>query len=296
MTCRKLQVAVCRYRRCERDAGHSLHSVRMSSPSAGKCLIATCFLLLSSRASLFALDPRQALAQLYHSSWDARNGLNGSVTALAQTTDGYLWVGTTDGLYRFDGLYFERYRADTGPLPSNSVSTLLSVSDGGLWVGYDRGGASLLRRGRATNYSERDGFPVSAVRSFAQDRTGTVWAAVVGGFAQLEGQRWRTIRMDWNFPNKSAWRLLVDREGTLWVAAANQILLLPEGKKRFQDTGIRTGQVYAFVQGVNGTILFHDSDKDIVRVLRRGRDGTIEQLPDIDIAARTAIFDRDGGL
>jgi ligand-binding sensor domain-containing protein len=55
-----------------------------------------------SRASLFALNPRQPLAQLYHSSWDARNGLNGSVTALAQTTDGYLWVGTTDGLYGTD--------------------------------------------------------------------------------------------------------------------------------------------------------------------------------------------------
>jgi len=216
--------------------------------------------------------------------------------ALAQTTDGYLWVGTTDGLYRFDGLYFERYRPDTGPLPSNSVSTLLSVSDGGLWVGYARGGASLIRQGRVTNYSEREGFPVSMVRSFAQDQTGTVWAAAVGGFAQLEGQRWRTIRMDWNFPGRSAWKLLVDREGTLWVAAGNKILLLPRGATRFQDTGIRTGEVFAFVEAPNGTIIFHDNDRDAVRVLRRGRDGRIEELPGIDIAARAAVFDRDGGL
>ena len=268
----------------------------MSSPAPGKFLIATCFLLMAFRAPVSALDSRQPLAQLYHSSWNARNGLHGSVTALAQTTDGYLWVGTTDGLYRFDGLYFERYRPDTGQLPSNFVSTLLALSDGSLWVGYDRGGASLLRQGRATNYSERDGFPVSAVRSLVQDQTGTVWAAVVGGFARLEGQRWRTIRMDWNFPSRSAWRLLVDREGTLWAAAGGQILLLPRGEKRFQDTGIRTGQVFALVQTPNGTILFHDNDKDAVRVLRRGRDGTIEELPGIDTPARTALIDRDGGL
>jgi signal transduction histidine kinase/ligand-binding sensor domain-containing protein len=268
----------------------------MSSPIPGTFLIATCSLLMLFRAPLSAINPHPPLAQLYHSSWNARNGLDGSVTALAQTTDGYLWVGTTDGLYRFDGLSFERYRPETGRLPSNSVSTLLSVPDGGLWVGYARGGASFLRQGRVTDYSERDGFPVSAVRSFAQDRTGTVWAAVVGGFARLEGRRWRTIRMDWNFPNKSAWKLLVDREGTLWVAAGNQLLILPEGEKRFQDTGIRTGEVFAFVEAANGAILFHDNDRDVLRVIRRGRDGTIEQLPDIDIAARTALLDRDGGL
>jgi hypothetical protein len=58
-------------------------------------------------SSLSALDPHQPLAQLYHSSWNPRNGLTGSVVALAQTTDGFLWIGTTDGFYRFDGLCFD---------------------------------------------------------------------------------------------------------------------------------------------------------------------------------------------
>src|SRR3982074_201322 len=87
----------------------------LTSTSAGWrwsiSLIATGILPMLLCASLFALNPCQALDELYHSSWDARNGLNGSVTALAQTTDGFLWVGTTDGLYRFDGISFERYGA-----------------------------------------------------------------------------------------------------------------------------------------------------------------------------------------
>jgi ligand-binding sensor domain-containing protein len=70
----------------------------------------------------FALNPHQPLAQPYHTSWNAKQGVSGNVTALAQTTDGYLWVGTTDGLLRFDGISFERYQPETGSLIATSVS------------------------------------------------------------------------------------------------------------------------------------------------------------------------------
>src|ERR1700677_442056 len=102
-------------------------------------------------SSLFALDPRQPLAQLYHSSWNSRNGLIGSVTALAQTTDGFLWVGTSAGLFRFDGLYFEQYRPEAGSLPSNSVTALMAVPDGGLWIDFRKGAPVSLREKKLPN-------------------------------------------------------------------------------------------------------------------------------------------------
>jgi len=74
--------------------------------------------------------------------------------------------------------------------------------------------------------------------------TGAVWAAVVGGFARLEGQRWHKIEADWNYPRDAAWALLVDRDGTLWVATGREIVFLPEGEKRFQTTGIHVGEVW----------------------------------------------------
>ncbi len=179
---------------------------------------------------MFALNPNQPLGQLYHTSWNAKNGLNGSVMALAQTTDGFLWVGTTDGLFRFDGLSFERYKPEAGSLPSTAVSSLMALSDGGLWVGSDRGGASFLKNGKVTNYTERDGLPVSQVRCFAQDRDGTIWAAIVGGFVRLDRGRWHKIRADWNYPAKSARTLFVDSQGTLWVASGSTIMFLPKGE------------------------------------------------------------------
>jgi signal transduction histidine kinase/ligand-binding sensor domain-containing protein len=246
-------------------------------------------------SSLFALDPRQPLAQLYHSSWNSRNGLIGSVTALAQTTDGFLWVGTSAGLFRFDGLYFEQYRPEAGSLPSNSVTALMAVPDGGLWIGFVRGGASFLKGARITNYSA-DRFYWGAVRCFAQDPTGAVWAATVGALARFEDGSWQKIGTNWNYPSKSAEGLFVDRDGTLWVAAIGRIMFLPLGQKHFADLGLAVGQIMAIAQAPDGAIVFIDNDRHGLTALRHSADGKNDLLPGVDVAARAIVFDRDGGL
>src|SRR5215813_11872260 len=82
--------------------------------------------VILAAADAHALDPRQRIDQLYHSTWNEKDGITGAVTALAQTTDGYLWLGTTDGLLRFNGISFERYKPDSGSLLANSIGTLMS--------------------------------------------------------------------------------------------------------------------------------------------------------------------------
>jgi signal transduction histidine kinase/ligand-binding sensor domain-containing protein len=260
------------------------------------CVFATGVWLLLLTPAIFALDPNQPLTQLYHSSWNAKNGLHGSVTALAQTADGFLWIGTTDGLYRFDGLYFEQYKPEINSLPSVSVSALMAVPDGGLWIGFLRGGASFLKDGHVANYSERDGLPVSRVRCFAQDHDGTIWAGVVGGFTRFDGTRWQTIRMDWNYPSRSAWTLYVDKQGTLWVTTGKGIMFLPKGEKKFQDTGIEAGAIFAFAQAPDGTMLFHDHGQNSVRAFRPATSGRSDPLPQFSIPARAIHFDRNGAL
>ena len=258
--------------------------------------ICVCLWLVLVSTSAFALDPNQPLAQLYHSSWNAKDGLSGSVNALAQTTDGFLWIGTTDGLYRFDGLYFELYKPERNELPSVAVSALLALPDGSLLIGYLRGGASLLKDGRVTNYSEAQGFPVGRVRSFARDYDGTIWAGVVGGFTRFDGSRWHTIRMDWNYPSKSAWTLHVDHQGTLWVTTGSGIMFLPKGEKMFQETGVKAEAVFAFAQAPDGTMLFHDNGQHTVRAFQPSTDTRTDLLPQFNIAAEAIHFDRDGAL
>ena len=260
------------------------------------CVWCVCLWFVLLSPSVFALDPNQPLAQLYHSSWNAKNGLNGSVNALAQTTDGFLWIGTTDGLYRFDGLHFELYKTEGNDLPSVAISTLMALPDGGLWIGYLRGGTSFLKDGRLSNYSEGEGFPVGRVRSFAQDHDGTIWAGVVGGFTRFDGSRWHTIRMDWNYPSRSAWTLYVDNQGTLWVTTGRGIMFLPRGEKKFQDTGVRSEAVYGFAQAPDGTMLFHDDGQHTVRAYRPPTNTLSDKLPQFNIPAEAIHFDRDGAL
>ena len=247
-------------------------------------------------SAAFALDPHQPLVQLYHSSWNAKQGVIGNVTALAQTKDGYLWVGTTDGLLRFDGISFERYQPEVGSLLATSISALMAVPDGGLWVGFTRGGASFIKNGRVKNYSDPDGFPVSTVRCFARDRTGAIWVAAVGGFARLEGQHWQRPYRDKNFPGNTASALLVDRRGTLWVATGSQIVYLPAGEKRFQSTGIRNARGSVMLEAPDGSILFQDDDRKKFLRFRYDAANGFEALHEIDIRANSAIFDRDGVL
>ncbi|HEX5423325.1 MAG TPA: two-component regulator propeller domain-containing protein [Bryobacteraceae bacterium] len=253
--------------------------------------------------SLFALDPLQSLNQLYHTAWGAKNGITGEVEALAQTTDGYLWVGTTDGLFRFDGLSFERYQPESGSLMGTYISALMAVPDGGLWIGYGSNGASFLRNGRVTNYSDEEGFPVSTVRGFARDGSGHIWAAAIGGLARLEGSRWtpgpgehRSRYADWNYPGKTAWALLAGRAGTLWAATDGEIVFLRKGAKRFEDTGIRTGRVSGLTQSRDGTFLFYDYKLRRLRTFRDGEATQTEIMPPVATRVNVAMFDGHGSL
>jgi len=245
----------------------------------------------------FGLDPGQLLAQLYHSSWGPKQGVTGNVTALAQTSDGYLWVGTTDGLVRFDGISFERYQPESGALLATSVSALMAVPGGGLWVGFYRGGASFIKDGRVTNYSESDGFPVYTVRDFARDRSGAIWAAAVGGLVRLDGQRWEKRYTEWNYPDGTTpWTLMVDRDGTLWVDAGTQIMFMPSGQERFENTRVRADKISFLAQAPDSSIWFYDDRLKKIRAFRSDKNNSFEFLPNVDIFADSGMFDHDGAF
>ena len=124
----------------------------------------------------------------------------------------------------------------------DAMFSTLVAARGGVWVGYTRGRASFISSdGRVVNYSEQEGLPVSKVRSFARTPDGAVWAAVIGGLARFDGTGWQKVSMDWNYPCKSAWRVFVDRQGTLWVGSPSPdgVYFLPKGTRRFEDTGLK---------------------------------------------------------
>lgn len=243
-------------------------------------------------------DRYQPLEQMRHTAWTAKDGLVGLPNALAQTRDGFLWIGTSDGLFRFDGVRFERYRPAEGELFAVAVSCLAASPDGGLWVGHSRGGATFLTAdGRAIQHPPVGEMPVGTVRSILVDQDGTVWLAAVGGLDRFSGGRWERMRKEWNYPNLSAWTLFLERDGTLWVGAASpdRIMFLPKGSRRFVDAGVATSSL-SFAQLADSVVAYVPVVDSKVEAIRRHADRG-EALPAIARAPSLAVaLDPDGGL
>jgi PAS domain S-box-containing protein len=131
-------------------------------------------MLLSGIPAALALDPDLRISQYAHTAWRVRDGtFAGAPSAIAQTTDGYVWIGTLAGLLRFDGVRFVPLVPPAGKhLPNPAVISLLGATDGSLWIGTDYGLAQ-WKNGDLINFPETAG----RVNSIYEDRDGTIWMA-----------------------------------------------------------------------------------------------------------------------
>jgi signal transduction histidine kinase/sugar lactone lactonase YvrE len=264
--------------------------------------LCTCVatLLLSWRAC--ALPPDMRLTQFYHSAWTAKEGAPTGTQAFAQTRDGYLWIASDAGLCRFDGVRFERIDAIGGQrLRSSNLFSLWAPPSGGLWVGYAFGGASFINNGRITNYGEQEGLPVGSVRGFAQDKSGTVWAATTRGLRRFDGSRWVDVGATLRLPKSYMGTLSFDRAGTLWAAVDNSIMFLHPGERALTATDIRVHGEIRFLEGPEGTLWLSDVDQG-VRALYVPTDPTNTSKDWIRLVrprtgrAEPAFIDREGAL
>lgn len=245
-----------------------------------------------------APDRYQPLDQMRHTAWTAKDGLVGLPNALAQTRDGFLWIGTSDGLFRFDGVRFERYQPADGALFAVAVSCLAASPEGGLWIGHTRGGATFITAdGRAVPYPPGVELPVGTVRSIVVDHDGVVWLAAVGGLDRFANGHWERVRTAWDYPNLSAWALFLERDGTLWVGAASpdRILFLPKGSRRFVDVGLAESSL-SFAQLADSVVAYVPVVDQSVGAIRRRADRA-EVLPPIARAPSLGVaLDGEGGL
>src|SRR5215475_3984128 len=92
--------------------------------------------VLACGRSASALDPALTISQYGHAAWNARDGFfAGGVNAITQTPDGFLWVGTGNGLFRFDGVSAIPWHPPSGRTsPALNVYSLLVARDGALWI------------------------------------------------------------------------------------------------------------------------------------------------------------------
>src|ERR1700758_5120304 len=123
------------------------------------------FITLTAVPAMAALDPARRFTQYTQDVWGTDAGLpHSSITAIAQMPDGYLWLGTEEGLARFDGIHFTTFDTRNTPgLRSNRISTLLADSKKRLWIGTDNGGLTLFENGRFKKLTTRNGLDSNAI-------------------------------------------------------------------------------------------------------------------------------------
>jgi ligand-binding sensor domain-containing protein/signal transduction histidine kinase len=161
----------------------------------------------------------QAIAGYTSHVWQALEGLpEQTVQSFAQTPDGYLWVGTTGGLVRFDGARFTLFdRQNTPALHENSIFCLMVARDGALWIGTEGGGILRYQHGQFQAWTSHDGLSNDFVRAIFQDAAGVIWAGTDNGLLQFNAGRFVRVDNTAQIPAISVHSIFQDRAGRLWA-------------------------------------------------------------------------------
>jgi len=206
-----------------------------------------------------ALDPSLDISQYAHTSWRVRDGtFAGSINAITQTPDGYLWLGTEFGLVRFDGVTPVPWQLPGGhAVAAGPIVKLLTTRDGTLWIGGNPGLAN-LKAGKLTSYPQLADQHVTAL---LEDREGTVWVgssgtpngrlcAIQGGALRCYGE---------NAAVGDIAGLYEDTKGHLWAGVPNGLWRWTPGPPQFHSIPDHQGGVRPLGEDDDG---FADSPQD----------------------------------
>jgi signal transduction histidine kinase/ligand-binding sensor domain-containing protein len=168
-----------------------------------------------------ALDPNKTLTQYAHRTWGQEEGLiQPTIYSIAQTPDGFLWLGTQDSLIRFDGVHFREYdNAQAAGLKRNLIRALLAGPDGSLWVATIGSGVVRIRPdGGFVRLTTRRGLPSNNAFCLAPGTHGAVWICTEGGLVRVdEGGRIRVFTTADGLPANGIRDSCTAADGSRWV-------------------------------------------------------------------------------
>jgi ligand-binding sensor domain-containing protein/signal transduction histidine kinase len=152
-------------------------------------------------------------------TWHVADGLpSDSVTAILQTRDGFLWIGTAAGLVRFDGVTFTEIKSpDSVTNTLTGVTALCEDSDGRLWIGTQQEGLFRLAQGKIFHYGKSQGFSGENVTSLAADNRGQIWIGGTSGLNFWNGQNFQLFTRRDGLPDESVSGVNVARSGAVWI-------------------------------------------------------------------------------
>jgi len=256
-------------------------------------------ILLACCPLAFALDPSLDISQYAHTAWKVREGFfKGIIYAIAQTPDGYLWLGTEFGLLRFDGVRVVPWQSPTGEhLPGGPIRRLLVARDGTLWIGTTKGLES-WKNGKLTQRPEFAGLQVAAL---LEDREGTIWVGtghvnvseIPGKLCAIQAGNAHCYGEDGGL-GQEVYSLYEDTMGNLWVGSATGLWRWKPGPPKLYPASNPVPDIMGLAEDENGVLLIN-----MTGGLSRHVNGRVEPYPLLagrKFSSGKLLRDRSGGL
>ena len=278
-------------------SGDSTNPTPISSqrPVRRLCQWLAAALLLCWRVA-HALNPTLAPSQYVLDNWQIQEGLpQTSAQALARTPDGYLWVGTQEGLARFDGAKFTTFDTENEPsMPNKIISVLFVDSAGRLWVGT-RSGLVTFENGHFTRFDRIPGLRHAYIRAIAEGKSGRLWIGTEAGLYEIGGGRQASFDGSNGLADSRIRALHEDSDGVLWVGAMNSLQRFENGRFDSVSFGAVSETVSAMLEEADGTLWMGTADGALYR--RSHHQLEIVAKPgELGSIVRDLTRDRDGNL
>jgi len=255
---------------------------------------AILLLLAATRTS--ALDPNRSHKEFGHQAWLTENGLpQNTVQAIVQTRDGYLWVGTQDGLARFDGVNFTVFDKENTPaFKSNDIRFLHEDRQSRLWISTSYG---LVCRhdGQFTTFAVSEGLPDNSVGPIAEDTNGNVWIGTAGGLSRFENGHFKTFTVDQGLSRNVIQTLFARSDGTVLVGTSAGIQILNGDRFTSWNTpsGVPAANITAIAETSDGLLWFGTLD-GLFAV--HGKTGATTAIDLLNKRISALLVDREGSL
>ena len=226
-----------------------------------------------------------------------------TVTALLQDKKGYIYIGTYDGLVRFDGVEFTVInRSVSEKYDFASVHALFQDSEENLWVGHnDEGITRLTPNGDVAKYTREDGIPNNKINAICEDKDKNIWVGTATGLCYIAPTSEVVIPPALAEKNIHVSNLLCDSDGKIWICTGfeNELFVFSDGKLKkfsgFQETKVQS--VHTVAQDKDGALWFgatphyavrlKDGEETVFDLSHEGKRGTV---------VNEIMFDSDGSI
>jgi len=235
--------------------------------------------------------------QWVHTAWTEQQGAPSSVRGLARSPDGYLWIASAEGLFRFDGTSFEKmpFFGSHGETVSSVVNVLFGSKSGDIWMATPES-VGIIHGNQIHLLAANGQHLPMHIHCFAEDKQGNIWAAAGNGLFRWSSNIWQRMGEEVGLPVKAFNAVFVERDGTVLASSDVNIYERLAGDSKFDSISAQNVAVNQMQQDAAGRIWLADTSGTVVHPLVLP--GATDPLSNsrVEIGSYRILMDSEGEL